>query len=161
VSCKAPTPNGELINTRVAGLRTFRVTGKNFVGFTTAVTHTFTVESQFNFVGFLAPASPAPTLNLVPRGAVVPVRWQLPDGHGGFVSNPASFVSATVGSLSCAGAPTVPLTDAVPGPAGLSFDATTRTFTYNWATSATWSNCRKLTIKLRDGTLHELRFKFQ
>ncbi len=161
LSCTAPTPAGELINTRTAGARTFKVTGKDLVNFTTSDTHSFTVESLFNFDGFLAPASAPPTLNLVSRGAIVPVRWTLPDGRGGFVSKPASFVSATVGSLSCGSAPVVPLNDTGTGPAGLSFDAATGTFTYNWATSASWTGCRKLTIKLRDYTLHELRFKFQ
>ncbi len=48
LSCTAPTPDGELINTRTAGARTFKVTGKDLVNFTTAVTHAFTVESLFN-----------------------------------------------------------------------------------------------------------------
>jgi hypothetical protein len=161
VICNAPTPSGELINTRVAGGRTFKVTGRDRVNFTTVVTHAFTVESSFNFEGFLAPASPPPTLNLVPRGALVPVRWRLPDGRGGFVTNPASFVSATVGSLSCGSATALPLGDAAVGGAGLSFDPSTGTFTYNWATGANWTGCRRLTIKLRDNSLHELRFKFQ
>jgi hypothetical protein len=34
-------------------------------------------------------------------------------------------------------------------------------FTYNWQTGASWSGCRKLTIKLKDNVLHELVFKFQ
>ena len=161
VSCSAPTPNGELINTRTAGARTFKVTGKDGVNFTTAVTHSFSVESSFNFEGFLAPVNAPSTLNLVSRGALVPVRWRLPDGHGGFVSNPASFASATVGSLSCGSAPAVPLGDTASGAAGLSFDAATGTFTYNWATNASWTGCRKLTIKLRDNSVHELRFKLQ
>ena len=59
LSCTAPTPNGELINTRTAGARTFKVTGKDLVNFTTAVTHAFTVESLFNFEGFLGPRESA------------------------------------------------------------------------------------------------------
>ena len=91
----------------------------------------------------------------------MPIRWQLPDGNGGFVSNTASFTSATVGSLTCGSATAVPLNDAASGPSGISFDAGTNTFTYNWQTNAGWTGCRKLSIKLRDGTMHELQFKFQ
>lgn len=161
VSCTAPTPNGELINTRSAGARTFRVTAKDAAGFTTYHTHSFTVESTFNFSGFLGAVSSPPTLNLVPRGALVPIRWQLPDGRGGYVTNPASFASATVGSLSCGSAAAVPLNDTAAGPAGISFDPATHSFVYNWQTNASWTGCRKLTIKLRDGSTHELRFRFQ
>jgi sugar lactone lactonase YvrE len=161
LSCTAPVANGAMVNTRTAGARTFKVTGKDLVNFTASVTNSFTVASLFNFDGFLAPASAPPTLNLVTRGSLVPIRWKLPDGNGGFVSNPLSFASATVGSLSCGSAPVVPLNDTATGPAGIHFDAGTNTFTYNWATNAGWTGCRKLTIKLRDNTLHELRFRFQ
>jgi len=161
VSCAAPNPSGELINTRTAGARTFKVTAKDSVSFTTAETHAFTVESQFNFDGFLGAVQAPPTLNLVTRGSLVPIRWQLPDGHGGSVTNPTSFTSATVGSLTCGSAPAVPLNDSSDAPAGISFDAATNSFIYNWQTSSSWTGCRKLTIKLRDSSLYELRFKFQ
>ena len=160
-SCAGPVIDGELVNTRTAGSRTFRVTASDAVGLSAAVTHGFTVESAFNWQGFLAPLSNPPTLNLVPRGALVPIRWQLPDGRGGFVTNTASFASATVGSLSCGGAPSVPLDDTASGPSGISYDASTNTFTYNWQTSGNWTGCRRLTIKLRDNRTQELRFRFQ
>jgi sugar lactone lactonase YvrE len=161
LSCTAPNPAGELINTRTAGARTFKVTAKDSVSFTTAVTHAFTVDATFNFDGFGGPIAAPPVLNLVSRGALVPIRWQLPDGHGGFVTNPASFVSATVGSLSCGSDPVQPLVDSFDGLAGLNYDESTHSFVYNWQTGASWTGCRKLTIKLRDSTTHELRFKFQ
>ena len=160
VSCTAPVANGALINTKTAGALTFKITAKDSV-YTTTHTHTYNVESAFNFDGFLAPASGTPTLNGVSPGALVPIRWRLPDGRGGFVTNPASFSSATVGSLTCGSAATVPLNDTAIGAAGISFDAATQSFVYNWQTSASWTGCRKLTIKLKDSSTHELRFKFQ
>ena len=54
-SCVGPTESGQPVNTRTAGARTFKVTGKDAVPLTTAVTNSFTVESLFNFEGFLAP----------------------------------------------------------------------------------------------------------
>ena len=89
ISCTGPTPQGELINTRTAGARTFKITAKDAVGFTTNHTHSFTVE-PLQLRWFPAPASAA---HAEPgtRGALVPIRWQLPDGRGGFVTNPASF----------------------------------------------------------------------
>jgi hypothetical protein len=161
LSCIGTVADGEMVNTKTAGARTFKVTGKDLVSFTASVTNTFTVASLFNFAGFLAPSNEPPTLNLVTRGSLVPIRWQLPDGNGGFVTNPASFTSATVGSLTCGSAPVVAFNDTAGGPAGIAYDSATNTFTYNWQTSTSWTGCRKLTIKLRDNTLHELRFKFQ
>jgi len=160
VSCTGPNAIGEPINTRTAGTRTYRITAKDSV-YTTTHTHTYNVESRFNFDGFAAPASPPPTLNLVTRGTLVPIRWRLPDGRGGYVTNPASFASATVGSLSCGGASAVPLNDTASGPAGIGYDATTQSFVYNWQTNPGWTGCRRLTIKLKDNTTHELRFRFQ
>ncbi|HEV7714530.1 MAG TPA: PxKF domain-containing protein, partial [Steroidobacteraceae bacterium] len=161
LSCVGTTADGELVNTKTAGARTYKVTGKDLAGFTTAVTNSFTVESLFNFEGFLAPANEPPTLNLVPRGSLVPIRWRLPDGNGGFVSNTASFTSATVATLTCGSAPVTPLNETANGPSGIGFDAATGTFTYNWQTTVSWTGCRKLTIKLKDNSTHELRFKFQ
>jgi hypothetical protein len=161
LSCVGPTANGEPVNTKTAGTRTFKVTGKDLALFTTSVTNTFTVDSLFNFEGFLAPSNEPPTLNLVTPGSLVPIRWQLPDGRGGFITNPASFTSATVGSLTCGSATVVPYPETSGGSSGITFDSGTSTFIYNWQTSASWTGCRKLTIKLRDNTLHELRFRFQ
>ena len=139
-----------------------KVTGKDAAGFTTtSPTHYFWVDTLFNWNAFLAPGNAPPTLNLVTRGALVPIRWQLPDGRGGYVKNTASFTSATVGSLTCGSAATVPFNDTATGPEGISYDAATQSFVYNWQTSSAWTGCRKLTIKLKDNTTHELRFKFQ
>ena len=159
-SCTAPVAQGAFINTASAGSKTFKVTAKDQAGFTTNHTHTYTVASGFNFNGFLAPLRAPNTLNLVSRGSLVPLRWRLPDGAGGFVTNPASFVSATVSTFTCSGS-SVALNDAATGPEGLGFDAPTGTFIYNWQTDAGWTGCRKLVIKLKDNSTHEARFKFQ
>jgi len=162
LSCTGNVADGAALYTRTAhGVYSFKVTAKDVAGNTTTRTHAWSVTGSLDFQGFLAPVNAAPTLNLVTRGSLVPIRWQLPDGNGGFVSNTASFVSASVGSLTCGGAAAVPLVDAATGPAGISFDTSNSTFTYHWQTNAGWTGCRKLTIKLRDNSLHELRFQFQ
>jgi hypothetical protein len=160
LSCVGTTAEGAFVNTKTAGARTYKVTAKDSVNFTTAVTNAFNVASTFNFDGFLGNVRPAPSLNLVAKGSLVPIRWKLPDGNGGFVTNTASFTSATVATQTCSGT-AVPLNDPASGPAGISFDPSTNVFTYNWQTGASWSGCRKLTIKLKDNVLHELVFKFQ
>ena len=160
LSCTAPIAVGDSL-TKTGGSRSLKVTAKNLAGFTSTQLHSFFVDSTFNWMGFSLPVREPPMLNLVARGSLVPIRWQLPDGHGGFVTNPASFTSATVGSLSCGSQTAVPLSDPATGPAGIGYDAASHSFVYNWQTNAGWSGCRKLTIKLKDGSLHEIRFKFQ
>jgi hypothetical protein len=160
LSCTAPIAVGDYL-TRVGGSRSLKVTAKDLAGFTSTQLHSFFVDSTFNWQGFSAPLHDPPMVNLVARGALVPIRWQLPDGHGGFVKNTAAFSSATVGSLSCGSQGAVPLVDTATGPAGIGYDAATQSFVYNWQTSASWTGCRKLTIKLKDNTTHEVRFRFQ
>jgi hypothetical protein len=160
LSCTAPIAVGDYL-TKVGGSRSLKVTARDLAGFTSTQLHTFFVDSTFNWQGFSAPLNEPPTLNLVPRGALVPIRFQLPDGHGGYVSNLVAFTSATVGSLSCNGQAGAPLNDTATGPAGISYDAANQVFVYNWQTSSSWTGCRKLTIKLKDNTTHEVRFRFQ
>jgi hypothetical protein len=161
LSCTSTIAQGDYV-TRSGGSKSMKVTAKNAAGFTTVTPiHYFSVDTLFNWNGFEAPASEPPALNLVTRGALVPIRWQLPDGRGGYVRNTASFVSATVATLTCGSASVVPYGESSGSPEGISFDDSNHTFTYNWATSADWTGCRKLTIKLKDNTTHVLRFKFQ
>jgi sugar lactone lactonase YvrE len=160
LTCTGTSPDGALVNTRTSGPRTFKVTAKDEVAYSTSVTHAYEVANSFNWEGFLPGVVDLPSPNLVAKGSLVPIRWRLPDGHGGYVTNPASFSSASVQSYACSGT-VVPLLDPATGPAGLSFDPGTHVFTYNWQTGANWSGCRKLVIKLKDGNLHELIFKFQ
>jgi hypothetical protein len=159
LSCTASVADGDYL-TRTSGSRSLKVTARDLVGFTTTQTHYYYVEPYFNWTAFQAPSNTPPTLNLVTRGALVPIRWQLADGEGGWVTNTASFTSATVTTVSCGSAPVAPYTEAASGAAGIFFDESTHTFTYNWATDASWTGCRKLVVKLKDNTTHELRFKF-
>ncbi len=158
-SCTAPTPQRGLVNTRSGGTKTFKVTGKDLVNFTSAATNTFTVESTFHWSGFAAPANP-PVLNRVARNTRVPIRWQLPDGHGGFVTNTAAFKSITSSSWSCGSTASVPYTATTTAPVGISFDWATASLVYSWSTGST-AVCRTVQIELRDGSQHEVYFKVQ
>jgi hypothetical protein len=47
------------------------------------------------------------------------------------------------------------------GGSSLSYDAGTGTYTYVWKTDKTWANtCRRLTVRLSDGTDHWADFRF-
>jgi sugar lactone lactonase YvrE len=159
-TCTGTVANGALVNTRTAGARTFTVTGRDAVAFATTRTSAFTVASTFNWEGFLPEVVLPPAANLVPRQQLVPIRWRLPDGNGGFVSSTASFTGTSVTTVSCTGLTPVPLDDPAAGPSGITFDPATHVFTYNWQ-SGNWSGCRRLQLRFRDGSSRELLFRFQ
>lgn len=159
-SCVAPTPSGDELDTTVPGNYSLEVTATDAAGNTATEAHAYTVGATFTFEGFLTPMRSPPILNVVPRGSTVPIKWRLPDGRGGYVSDPASFVSLTVQSLSCVGT-RVPLNDPATGAPGLNHNAQTGTFVYNWVTNPSWTGCRRVRIGLRDGSVRELRFRFQ
>jgi hypothetical protein len=49
-----------------------------------------------------------------------------------------------------------------PGGNSLSYDATTDTYTYVWKTDRGWGGtCRRLLLKLADGTYHHAEFTFR
>jgi hypothetical protein len=97
----------------------------------------------------------------VAAGSRVPMRFKLPDRLGGYVSDPGVMDSFTVETERCL-SNVVPLNDVAVGGAGLSFDAATSTYTYNWDTNAAWAGtCRNVKLRLIDGSRHTLMFKFQ
>jgi hypothetical protein len=54
----------------------------------------------------------------------------------------------------------VPYNETTSAPAGISFDAASSSFVYNWNTGST-AACRTVIIELRDGSPHEVYFKIQ
>jgi hypothetical protein len=88
---------------------------------------------------------------------LVPIRYRLPDGHGGFVKTPLSFQSLTTTAISCPAGGTV-INEVGSGNPGPTYDPTTGAFTYTWHTGFSLG-CRRLTFKLRDGKSYSLNFK--
>jgi hypothetical protein len=100
-----------------------------------------------------------PGFNIVRTNTVVPVRYRLPDGNGGFVSNVTSFYGTGLKTISCSDGGTV-LNEVGNPNVGLSYDAATGTFTHNWHTGST-PGCRMLQINLRDGTGYAVQFRIE
>ena len=160
-SCSGNVADGVALNTRTLnGIYSFKVTAKDVAGNIATRTHAWSVTEALNFEGFLAPANNLPVFNLVNRGTRVPLRWRLPDGQGGYVTSTASYQSVSVTTIACP-ADAEPLGEVTTAPAGISFDAVSNTFAYNWSIGSSWSGCRSVIIRLRDGSLHELHFKVQ
>jgi sugar lactone lactonase YvrE len=161
-NCSGTTENGATLNTRAMnGYYTFRVTSADVAGNSVTRSNSWTVAGSFLMEGFLAPMANDPTFNLVTAGTRVPMRFRLPDRNGGYVADTTAFDSFTVATERCL-SNVATLNDVANGGAGLSFDAATSTYTYNWDTDASWAGtCRNIKLRLIDGSRHTLMFKFQ
>ncbi len=114
----------------------------------------------YNWAGFLQPVDNLPTVNKVKAGSAIPVKFSLGSDQGLdiFVTD-----SPTSQGMTCdTGDPTDSIEQTVTaGQSGLSYDASTDTYTYVWKTDKTWAGtCRQLNVRLDDGTNHLAEFTF-
>ncbi len=115
----------------------------------------------FNFGGFYGPIANPPAVNLVQPVSVIPVIFSL-DGNRGLNVFAAGYpVSQRVHCSTMAPMGAAQATS-TPGASGLAYDAATDRYTYPWQTFNNWnSTCRRLTVRLVDGTEHVAFFEFR
>jgi hypothetical protein len=160
-----PLPNIlSAMGTAVIGLHGYVIAG-NDTTFGTHVTQAVYYASlgTYDFGGFVQPVDNPPTNNLAKAGQSIPVKWQLRDGSGNFISDLSSFKSLVSSAVACDSAPSdiVGETVTATGSTLLRFDATTNQFVYNWQTDKTWNGCRLLQLTLNDGSTHFAKFRFK
>ncbi|TMG06057.1 MAG: hypothetical protein E6I02_08920 [Chloroflexi bacterium] len=127
-------------------------------------TKTVYINVVYTFIGFLAPVDNPPTVNVGNPGRTYPVKWQLKDANGNYVSDLGSFASLQYTSVSCGGFNlnlSDPLDTTATGGAVLRYDATANQFIYNWQTPTTSNACYVLTLTLKDGTTHIADFQMK
>jgi len=114
---------------------------------------------EANYRGFLPPINNVRTTPIHP-GAGVPVQFTLGGFRGLDIFAPGSPNSVRIACPLSAGTGDVLLTD-TPGNSGLSYDATTDTYTYVWKTDKTWAgSCRRLVVSFGDGSVRTADFAF-
>jgi hypothetical protein len=118
-----------------------------------------TYAAQYGFGGLFSPVSMGIS-NLVNAGQSVPVKWQLTNSNGGFVSAPRAVASITSANVACGGGATsVPLPADTSGASGLHYDTTLNQYIFSWKTDKTWAgSCRRFILQLDDGTSHTAEF---
>lgn len=116
---------------------------------------------SFDFSGFFPPVDNPPTVNTVKAGQGVPVKFSL-DGDRGL----DIFAAGYPASMQIGCSEDMPVNDieetVTAGASSLSYDPATDTYTYVWKTDKAWADqCRRLTVRLTDGTDHIALFKFK
>lgn len=162
VSCVGDVPPGSRIDTASVGARTFTVSATDQAGNLATAVRSYSV--RYGLLGFQSPIDNLPVFNSVNAGRTVPVKWQLQDAAGTFVTTLSSFRSLGSYAATCdAGAVLDEIEElAATGGTALRYDATSNQFIYNWATASSWKGkCRKLVLELADGQKKEALFRFR
>ena len=154
-----PIQSGGLLYTGSVGPHTFTVTATDLAGNTTIRTINYTVV--FGFTGFRPPVDNPPVLNLDTAGRTIPVKWGLMNAGGTFYLNLNAVQAIFSRQIRCPNASTDPIAGDLPvGLSGLTISG--NNFQFNWATDRSWGGtCRRLFIRLSDGTTPFADFKFR
>ncbi|MGI9102170.1 MAG: PxKF domain-containing protein [Terriglobales bacterium] len=140
------------------GVGTFTAScgGATDVAGTTAPAKSAHYSVSYMFGGFLAPLAPGAWAGDFKLGSTIPVKWQLGNANGGFISSLSSVQSLQIafsgdcGSYSESGA----VDPGSSGTTGLRYDATGNQFVFNWQTRGLAAGCYSLVLKLDDGSVH-------
>jgi hypothetical protein len=159
-TCTAPVANGDAVDTSASA--SFTASGTDKAGNSASDSNSFTV--RYGVMAFLQPIDNLPVLNSVNAGRTIPVKWQLLDGNGAYLTSLSTFRSLGSYAASCdAGAALDDIEEvAASGGTVLRYDSASNQFIYNWATASSWKGkCRKLVLELADGQRKEALFKFK
>lgn len=119
-------------------------------------------EVHYVFTGFFSPIANVPAVNAVNAGQSVPVKFSLGGDHGLGVLQGGTATSV---AISCVSGEAVELTELAvlnPGSSQFSYDALRDQYQFNWRTERSWGNsCRRLLVRLDDGTAHSADFRLR
>lgn len=109
---------------------------------------------------FLAPLQAAPAVNGGHAGRAYPLKWQLADATGDYVSALSAVGSVRYRAVSCSAfdGAAAPVDADTTGASGLRYDATANAYVYTWATPKA-AGCYVVSVTLDSGQVLEADFQ--
>lgn len=165
-----PPPGDYLMDTSSVGPKTFTVAAATDPGITASCNYQVVYDFEGGDPlhppppgsGFAEPLDPN-GINVANAGGSIPVKWQLPDGMGGFLPCDPGLVvlPVKVQEHVCDTSEQGTEYDAVTsGQSGLQCDGTM--FVYSWKTQKAWAGrCFELHLTLNDGSTHSVDFRLR
>jgi hypothetical protein len=146
-------------STFAPGTTTVSCTSTDGAGNTT--TGSFTVTVTFGWNGFFAPVDNNGTVNVIKAGQSVPLKWNVPNGSGGWISSLAIVSSVKQTTVACQSGATADEIEApTSGATSLRYDGTANQYVYNWQSPKTpVGSCYRLSVNLTDGSSRTALFR--
>ena len=144
------------------GEHTVTVTATDDAGNVGSASVTYTVWC-YTFVGFLPPVDNPPVVNVGKAGRTFPIKWQLKDYEGNFVSDLAVVTGLTYQQVNIDNGyiDPDPIVGDTSGSSGLRYDSASDQYIFTWQTSKDFAGkSYEFALALNDGTVHTALFKF-
>lgn len=156
-------PNGLFpLNTTMVGPKTVTLIATDKAGNSASLNCTYQVDYDFSGGGgFRVPIVGPPAVNTIKAGSTIPVKWQLPDGNGSFISNLSAVKTLQFQQSNCQGLSALEnaVTTESSGSTGLHYDTSENIFIYNWKTDKSMvGKCYTLNLNLNDGNSYKANF---
>jgi hypothetical protein len=128
-------------------------------------TATATLTATAKFSGFLSPLASDPTVwNAGNAGRTYPIKWQLNDANGAYITTAVPGTIISVSHVMCPnGSAVTDLIDyaADTGGTTLRYDSTANQYVYNWASPSAKNSCYQMTVTTPDGQAHIALFSLK
>jgi hypothetical protein len=156
IACKVGGTPAPVSGSVFLGTYTIDCTATDSAGNTSI--KSFKIIVTFSFNGFLQPVDNK-ILNGMKAGSTAPMKWQVLNPSGGYISDLAIVKTETSNVIACIGGTPDPLEEYATGGTSLRYDSTNNQFVYNWQSPRKAGNCYIVNIVLTDGTTHSATFQ--